>query len=139
MNEIVEEINIPLSESSDNMRVVYTVRHMTAQMGFDNVAQTLIATAVSELSTNVIRHAGNGIVVLKHIKDGSRDGFEADVEDNGPGIADVEQAMAENFSTGGGLGMGLASVKRIMDEFDIYSAKDQGTRAVARKWKTKVA
>ena len=133
--DIIEERIIDLVELSDHAQVVYAVRHLTAQMGFDETQQYLIATAASEASTNVIRYAEKGKVTLRAISDGDRVGFEFAVEDHGPGIQDIEGAMEEGVSKGHGLGLGLSSIKRIMDEFEIQSEPGAGTRIVARKWR----
>jgi serine/threonine-protein kinase RsbT len=134
-NGISEETIIDLAQLSDHAQVVYAVRHLTAQMGFDESQQYLIATAASEASTNVIRYAEKGRVTLRAVVDGDRVGFEFVVEDRGPGIKDMEAAMEEGVSNGHGLGLGLSSIKRIMDEFDIQSKPGTGTRVVARKWR----
>ena len=134
-NRITEETYIDLVELSDHAQVVYTVRRLTAQMGFDEVQQSLISTAASELSTNIIRYAGKGRVTFRTVQKENREGIEIITEDQGPGIENIEEAMKEHFSNGNGLGLGLSSVKRIMDEFVIQSKPRHGTRVVARKWR----
>ena len=134
-NGISEETIIDLAQLSDHAQVVYAVRHLTAQMGFGENQQYLIATAASEASTNVIRYAEKGRVRLRAVEDGERVGFEFAVEDHGPGIENIDAAMEEGVSNGHGLGLGLSSIKRIMDEFDIQSKPGSGTRIVARKWR----
>ena len=121
-------------DPSDNAKVVFGARQMLNRMGFDEVSQYLIASAISELSTNILRYAGQGTVSLKIIHDGDQKGLEVIALDQGPGIAHIPQALEENYSTGKGLGLGLPSVKRIMDEFDIRSAPGMGTRVMAIKW-----
>lgn len=132
---IAGETSLELFEPSDNAQVVYSARRMAAELGFCETEQFLIATAVSELSTNIIRYAGQGSITLRAIGSGGRTGMEVVARDNGPGIADIEEAMQENFSSGNGLGLGLPSVRRIMDEFSIESGPRQGTRVMARKWR----
>lgn len=133
-NRIAEETSIDLVELSDHAQIVYTVRRLTAQMGFDENQQFLIATAASEMSTNIIRYAGKGRITLRTVQKGSREGIEIVAQDEGPGIENIEEAMKEHFSKGKGLGLGLSSVKSIMDEFDIQSKSGNGTRIVTRKW-----
>jgi serine/threonine-protein kinase RsbT len=133
--DIFEETTIDLVELTDHAQVVYTVRRLTAQMGFDENQQYLIATAASEASTNVIRYAGRGKVTFRSVRKVDGTGFEFIVEDDGPGIDNIEEAMKEGVSNGNGLGLGLSSIKRIMDEFDITSSPGHGTRIVARKWR----
>ncbi len=134
INRIVDNIIIEVSESADNARVVYSAREMLEKMGFDETDQYLIASAVSELSTNIIRYGQKGVIFLQIVHDGSKTGFEVIAKDQGPGIDDIEEALKENVSSGGGLGLGLPSVKRIMDEFQIETSPENGTRIVARKW-----
>jgi serine/threonine-protein kinase RsbT len=133
--DIFEETTIDLVELTDHAQVVYTVRRLTAQMGFDENQQYLIATAASEASTNVIRYADRGKVTFRSVRKVDGTGFEFIVEDDGPGIDNIEEAMKEGVSNGNGLGLGLSSIKRIMDEFDITSSPGHGTRIVARKWR----
>ena len=124
-----------LHEPSDNANVVFTAKRLAEQIGFTETQQPLIATAASELSTNIIRYAGKGMLTLRILWNENREGMEIVAQDKGPGIANIEKAMRENFSTGNGLGLGLPSVKRIMDEFEIQSKSGHGTYIVARKWK----
>ena len=135
INRITEDTSIDLAEISDHAQIVYTVRRLTAQMGFDETQQSLISTAASELSTNIIRYAGKGRITLRVVQEENRVGFEIVAHDEGPGIDDIEKAMEEHFSKGNGLGLGLSSVRRIMDDFNIQSKPGHGTRIVARKWR----
>ena len=123
-----------LLEPSDNAMVVYAARQLLAQIGFDTSHQFLIATAVSELSTNILRYAGSGSITLRTIINGNEKGFEVAARDQGPGIEDVEKALKDSYSTGKGLGLGLPSVKRIMDTMDIDTAAGEGTRITAQIW-----
>ena len=129
-----DQATFDLYEPSDNAMVVFTARKMLAGMGFDQTEQYLIASAVSELSTNIIRYAQKGNITLTVIHNGDKAGFEVIALDQGPGIRDMDKAMKDNYSSGNGLGLGLPSVKRIMDEFRIQSAPGVGTRITATKW-----
>jgi phosphoserine phosphatase RsbX len=130
-----QNLDFELYEPSDNAQVVYATRKLAAQLGFAESEQFLIATAVSELATNIIRYADRGRINLRMIEADSRTGIEVTAEDYGPGIVNIDEAMQEHFSSGNGLGLGLPSVRRIMDEFAIESKPGQGTRIVARKWR----
>jgi serine/threonine-protein kinase RsbT len=130
-----EERRIPLSDHTDKEQVVMAARCMAARAGFDEVHQFLIATAASEVATNIVKYAGKGEVTLRIIQRDGRVGVEIIAYDEGPGIGDIEQAMQEHFSTTrGSLGLGLPSVKRIMDEFEIKSERGRGTIVSAKKW-----
>lgn len=134
--ETCEERKIALSEPADKERAVIAARHLAAKAGLTLTAQFEFATAVSELATNIIKYAQKGEILLKTIQHGSRLGVEVIARDEGPGIADVELAMQDSFTTSAGsLGLGLPSVPRLTDEFEIKSKLGEGTRIVARKWK----
>lgn len=130
----METLVFELSEPADNAQVVFSVRRLLMRMGFDKNRQYLVAAAVSELSTNIIRYGQEGSITLRQISIGDKTGFEVIAKDSGPGIPDIQKALAENYSTGDGLGQGLPSVKRIMDIFEIQSGPGRGTVVHAIKW-----
>lgn len=134
MSRVFERHVFHVAESADNASVVYSARQLLEAAGFDKTSQYLIASAASELSTNIIRYAEAGTLTLLAVKEEGRVYVEIIADDNGPGISDMKSALTENFTTGGGLGLGLPSVKRIMDEFEIKSEPGVGTTVTARKW-----
>ena len=105
------------------------------RLGMGVVDQTKIATATSELARNIVRYAKRGEVVIEEVADAVRVGVQVTFKDAGPGIADVEMAMRDGFTTGGGMGLGLSGAKRLMNEFEIRTQAGQGTTVVIRKWK----
>ena len=130
------ERRITIFDQSDKERVVITARHLAAEAGFDEVNQHVIATAASELATNIVKYAKEGEITLKIIQRARQLGIQIIARDDGPGIRDIEQVMQDNFSTSkGSLGLGLPSVKRIMDEFKINSQQGHGTIVSALKWR----
>ena len=133
--KVSKDLDFELHEPADNAQVVYATKKLAAQLGFAESEQFLIATAVSELATNIIRYANRGRITLRMIREDGRTGIEVTAEDHGPGIVNIDEAMQEHFSSGSGLGLGLPSVRRIMDEFAIESNPGQGTRVVVRKWR----
>jgi serine/threonine-protein kinase RsbT len=116
-------------------------REVARQLGFGAVDQSRIATAVSELARNVVRYAtnGRGEVTIRAItsEGGGRErpGIEIIVADEGPGIPDVDQALRDGFTSGGGMGMGLPGTRRLMDEMSIESHVGRGTTVTIRKWR----
>ena len=110
------------------------VRELTKEVGFGFTDVTRIVTAISELARNVVIHAESGRLYWKLIGGGVRQGIELIVEDQGPGISDIEMAMQEGFSTGRGMGVGLPGTKRLMDEMEIITKEGEGTKIVVRKW-----
>lgn len=109
-------------------------RKMAKDLGFGNVDQARITTAVSELARNIYLYAKNGRICLDVINQLDRIGLEIKAVDEGPGISDIRKVMQDGYTTSGGLGAGLPGVKRLMDEFDIQSDEGSGTEIVAIKW-----
>ena len=104
------------------------------KLGFGITETARIVTAASELSRNVFKYAGAGVMQWRTLTSGENKGVELRFEDRGPGIADVNEAVREGYSTGGGLGMGLPGAKRLMDEMEIDSTVGKGTRVTVWKW-----
>jgi serine/threonine-protein kinase RsbT len=94
-----------------------------------------VALAVSELAMNLVRYAAGGGIVLSPVEGLPGPGVQVESYDHGPGIADLDRAFEDGFSTAGGLGSGLPAVRRLMDEVDIETGAG-GTLIVARKWST---
>ncbi len=109
-------------------------RILAESLGFAPAACEEIALATTELATNLIKHAQGGTLTLTPLYNGGRVGLEIDSRDSGPGIADVEQALTDRFSTEGTRGTGLGAVNRLMDELDITSEQGRGTHIACRKW-----
>jgi len=109
-------------------------RRLAQELGFGLADQTRIATAISELTRNVIQYADRGTVTLKAIRADGKDGLEVVVADEGPGIEDVERVMQQGYSTSGGLGVGLPGTRRLMHEFEIVSRPGRGTTVTIRMW-----
>lgn len=109
-------------------------RRLAQELGFGLADQTRIATAISELTRNVIQYADRGTVTLKAIRADRKDGLEVVVADEGPGIEDVERVMQQGYSTSGGLGVGLPGARRLMHEFEIVSRPGRGTTVTIRMW-----
>ena len=128
---------VELSLPSDSTSAIMVTLQLAKEIGFNSQDQTLLAIVASELSTNIIRYAQKGSVTIRAIHDQLLTGIEIIAEDKGPGIENIDLALSEHYSTGDGLGLGLPSVKRIMDEFSINSDKSTGTLIITRKWKNK--
>jgi len=104
-------------------------------VGMSHLDCHYVATAVSELANNLFFHAADGGIIQFHaIASDGRNGIEIVAQDDGPGIACIDSAMVDGFSTNGGMGSGLGGAQRLMDEFEIESTHGLGTRIVARKW-----
>lgn len=126
---------MPIVSEGDVVTARRVVRKVASEAGFGLTDVTRIVTAASELTRNVFRYAGSGVLRWRSLQNNSTVGVEFVFEDYGPGIADIQQAMQEGFTTGGGLGLGLPGAKRLMDEFDIRSEPGKGTTVTITKWK----
>jgi serine/threonine-protein kinase RsbT len=126
---------VKITMESDIALARRAIREVAVDIGFGPTEVARIVTAASELSRNVHKYAGSGVMQWLAIENGSHGGLELRFEDQGPGIADVNEALREGFTTGGGLGMGLPGAKRLMDEMEIQSAPGRGTKVVVRKWR----
>jgi serine/threonine-protein kinase RsbT len=127
--------DLPLRTDEDVVRARQLTRQWSIELGFSLVDQTKIVTAASELARNTILHGGGGRMRLDHLDEGVRRGLRLVFNDDGPGIADIEQALKDGFSTGGGLGLGLSGSRRLMSEFSISSLPGQGTTVTTVRWK----
>ena len=128
------ERRLSIENEMDVARAVLETVSFCTAVGIDRARGQMVATAVSELARNIVKYASRGNVILRPCVGQSGDGVEIVVEDDGPGIDDVEQAMQDHFSSSGTLGLGLPGVKRMMDEFAIESQRGRGTRVTIRKW-----
>jgi serine/threonine-protein kinase RsbT len=126
---------IQIIHEPDVTHALLEARLFAKAMDFSDVETQMIATAVSELARNIIKYADRGEIIIDRIEKGYKVGIEVVAHDKGPGIADVEQAISDNYSSSGTLGLGLPGVKRMMDEFEIHSTMGQGTKVLIRKWR----
>ena len=129
----IEEMKI--QSSADVVLVRQAVRQFAIEVGFGLVDQTKIVTAASELARNTLDYGGGGTVKLETLQAGGRRGLKLTFDDQGPGIPDIEMALRDGFTSGGGLGMGLGGAKRLANEFEIESVVGEGTRVIIVRWK----
>lgn len=132
---VLKHDNMPIHSESDVVLVRQTARKWATELGFSLVDQTKILTAASELARNTLIHGGGGSVRLESLSEGIRKGLRLTFEDQGPGIADIELALRDGYTTGNGLGLGLSGSRRLMSEFDLTSRVGEGTRVTIVKWK----
>lgn len=112
---------VPLKQTDDIILARQAGREMARDLGFGTADQTRLATAISELTRNVIEYAGEGVCTVTDESDDARRRISVIVEDHGPGVPDVEQAMTDGFSTGKSLGTGLSGTRRLVTDFDLQS------------------
>ena len=133
--EVIKEASAPIQSSSDVVKVRQLVREWASTLGFSLVEQTKIVTAASELARNAYEHGGGGSLRMESVSNASRRGLRLTFADNGPGIANLEQALKDGFSTGSGMGLGLGGAKRLVNDFSIDSTPGQGTRVTIVRWR----
>lgn len=126
---------LPVRSEEDVVRVRQAVRALVVRLKFSLVDQTKIVTAASELARNTLVHGGGGETRLEIVHDGVRSGLKMTFEDQGPGILDIDRALGDGFTSGGGLGLGLGGSKRLVSELRIETEVGMGSRITALKWK----
>jgi serine/threonine-protein kinase RsbT len=126
---------LDIRSSDDVVRVRQLARMMATEAGLSLVDQTKIITAASELARNTLDYGGGGFVLAELVEAASRRGLKLTFEDRGPGIADVDAALKDGFTTGKGMGLGLGGARRLSNEFSIHSKPGEGTKVVIARWK----
>ena len=131
---MAHEIRVAIRTDADVVTARQEARTMGASLGFSSTDLTLLATAISEVARNITTYAGEGEVTLRVVSEDGRRGIEVLANDDGPGIADVELAMQDGYTTGNGLGLGLPGTRRLVDDFDLRTAPGAGTSVRLVKW-----
>lgn len=132
----IEPTTLPVRSGEDVVKVRQTVRTLAMDLGFSLVEQTKVITAASELARNTLTYGGGGEVRVERLNEGAkRAGLRLTFEDRGPGIANIELALTDGFTTGTGLGLGLNGARKLSHEFDIWSQPGLGTRVTITRWK----
>jgi serine/threonine-protein kinase RsbT len=126
---------LEIRSSDDVVRVRQMTRTMALETGLSLVDQTKIITAASELARNTLDYGGGGLVLAELVETGGRRGLKLTFEDNGPGIADIQAALKDGFTTGKGMGLGLGGAKRLSNDFSIDSRVGEGTKVMIARWK----
>jgi serine/threonine-protein kinase RsbT len=131
---VADEIRVAIRTDADVVTARQEARTMGAGLGFSSTDLTLLATAISEVARNITTYAGEGEVTLRALDEDGRRGIEVVASDEGPGIADVELAMQDGYTTGTGLGLGLPGTRRLVDDFDLRTTPGAGTTVRLVKW-----
>jgi serine/threonine-protein kinase RsbT len=131
------EERITIESDNDVVTARQRARALAAKVDLTSTDQTLLATAISEVARNITTYATRGEVLLSIVRDAgppAREGIRVVARDDGPGIEDVDLAMQDGYTSGGGLGLGLPGARRLVDEFDIETAPSAGTTVTLVKW-----
>lgn len=131
---VKSEVRVPINSGADILTARLEGRQLASEAGFNNSDLTVIATAISEVARNIVQYARKGEIILGVVQDGNKRGLRVEARDDGPGIPNIELAMQDGYSTGGGLGLGLPGTRRLMDELQVDSKVGRGTTVVATKW-----
>jgi serine/threonine-protein kinase RsbT len=130
----VEQQSVTITSDQDVVRVRQLVRTVAVAVKLSLVDQTKLVTAASELARNTLVYGGGGGAEVTVVDGGRRKGIRIVFTDDGPGIVDLDLALTDGYTTGGGLGLGLSGARRLVDEFDIDTAAGRGTRITVMKW-----
>jgi serine/threonine-protein kinase RsbT len=131
---VAADIRVAIRTDADVVTARQEARTMGAGLGFSSTDLTLLATAISEVARNITAYAGEGEVNLRIVRENGREGIEVVASDRGPGIADVELAMRDGYTTGNGLGLGLPGTRRLVDDFQLQTEPGAGTTIRLVKW-----
>ncbi len=131
---VAADVRVAIRTDADVVTARQEARTMGAELGLPSTDLTLLATAISEVARNITTYAGEGEVALRVVERGGRRGVEVVASDDGPGIADLELAMQDGYTTGKGLGLGLPGARRLVDEFELRTALGSGTSIRLVKW-----
>lgn len=133
--QTVDSGRVRIDSEDDILRARQTTRDVAESVGFSITDVTRTVTAASELARNIHLYAGEGEMVWRTVRDGTREGVELTFDDDGPGIDDVEGVLRAEYSTSDGMGRGIQGTKKLMDEFEIESSAEAGTTITIRKWR----
>lgn len=125
----------PLRSDEDVVHLRKVVRELSVEIGLGLVDQTKMITASSELARNTLKYGNGGQALITLLNNGMQSGLRIEFADQGPGIVDVQMALSDGYTTGGGLGLGLGGARRLVDEFKIDSEVGKGTTVTITKWK----
>lgn len=134
---IARSEQLSVRSAPDIVNVRQVVRSWCMQVGMGLVDLTKIVTAASEIARNTLDYGTGGVLTIEELRDGLRHGVRLTFQDEGPGIADIAQAMTDGYTSGSGMGLGLGGTKRLVDEFDLQSVAGKGTRVTIAKWKSR--
>ncbi len=129
-----DDVRVAVAAESDVLAARQEGRRLAAAAGFSGSDLTIIATAISEVARNIVHYATRGEILLRVAHLDGRSGIVVVARDEGPGIPDLEQALQDGYSTGGGLGLGLPGARRLMDELEVVTELGRGTTVTMRKW-----
>ena len=134
MIEVLTTETLTVRQETDLLLLGSHVRQLGRQAGMNRLTQTKLSTATSELARNMLNYAGGGLIKLEYVREQAQKGVRLTFHDTGPGIANIDLAMQDGYSTSGGLGLGLPGAKRLASEFSLTSTVGVGTVVIILHW-----
>ena len=134
MTRLLRSETIPVRTERDLVQFRQLLRERATDLSFSGLDLTKLMTAASELGRNLLIHGGGGTILIEILAKDERRGVRLTFADHGPGIADLEQALTDGFTTKGGLGLGLPGSRRLVNEFEVISLVGEGTRVTVTRW-----
>jgi serine/threonine-protein kinase RsbT len=126
---------IPIESDADVVTARQRARQLAGELELTSTDQTLLATAISEVARNITTYAVRGEVQLSVVRDDNgRRGIQVIARDEGPGIENLDLALQDGYTSGGGLGLGLPGARRLVDDFEIETAPGHGTKVTLVMW-----
>jgi anti-sigma regulatory factor (Ser/Thr protein kinase) len=132
---MADEVVVEINADADLVAARAEARALAIRLGFSRTDATLIATAISEVARNIVVHVGKGQLLMRPLYEDHRHGLIVVARDDGPGIRDLQAALAEGNAARGGLGLGLPGARRLMDEFEVKCGLERGTTVTMTKWR----
>ncbi|WP_141731304.1 anti-sigma regulatory factor [Oligoflexus tunisiensis] len=133
--QVLKHETILIREEAGVVEARQHARMLVRELGLGMTDQTKTVTAVSEIARNTLIYGGGGTATFEIVQDAARKCLRMTFHDSGPGIADLDKALTDGFTTGCGMGLGLGGAKRLVDDFELHSRPGEGTRVVLTKWK----
>jgi anti-sigma regulatory factor (Ser/Thr protein kinase) len=128
---------IQVSEASQTGAARRKAMVLAQELGMEESRQGTVALAITEMATNLVKHAGKGYILVQRLQQNGNSGLRVVSVDQGPGIADISKALIDGNSTAGTRGQGLGAIRRISDSFDVYSVPGSGTVISVEFWQNK--
>jgi anti-sigma regulatory factor (Ser/Thr protein kinase) len=135
VNWSIPSLDLVIDEMSQAAEARRRISELARRLGFDETSAGRVAIVVSEIATNLVKHAGEGRVIASRLEQDGCVGIEVLALDTGPGIADLRRSLTDGFSTSGSSGTGLGAIRRLSSSFDVYSLPETGSVLVSRLWR----
>lgn len=138
MEKIISSLDTPvwvgITHASDIAAARRAGQRLALQQGFDDTRSGQLAIVITELATNMLKHAGEGQILLSLVYGGDACGIDVLGFDRGPGIGNLGAALRDGVSSAGTAGTGLGALRRLSDQFDVFAPRGKGAVFFMRLW-----